>query len=230
MVICLKYIQISISNQDQIKKFKKMLSLILSMFIFSLSMSISPGPVNLTILTSSMNYGAKRSFGFISGATIGFTLLLASVCFGLYQIIVVYPLLLDIITVLGTVLLLWIGLNILRAEGTTISTQSHAQTKIPTFMQGALMQWLNPKAWIAAVAGTGLFSTGQIENALLIFVLIYFVVCYLSLFLWGVVGQKLANFLNTGNRARIFNVVMGLVLIFISIEMCWKYFYHSPAL
>ncbi|ENU57907.1 LysE family translocator [Acinetobacter guillouiae] len=203
-----------------------MLSLIVSMFIFSLSMSISPGPVNLTILTSSMNYGVKATFAFISGATIGFTLLLASVCFGLYQMIVIYPVLLDVITILGTVLLLWIGLNILRAEGTVISSQSQDEVKIPTFIQGALMQWLNPKAWIAAVAGTGLFSTGHIHAVLLVFVVIYFVVCYLSLLLWGIAGEKLASFLNTGNRARLFNIVMGLLLILISLEMCWRYFYH----
>ncbi|MFW1756614.1 LysE family translocator [Acinetobacter guillouiae] len=203
-----------------------MLSLIVSMFIFSLSMSISPGPVNLTILTSSMNYGVKATFAFISGATIGFTLLLASVCFGLYQMIVIYPVLLDVITILGTVLLLWIGLNILRAEGTVISSQSQDELKISTFIQGALMQWLNPKAWIAAVAGTGLFSTGHIHAVLLIFVVIYFVVCYLSLLLWGIAGEKLASFLNTGNRARLFNIVMGLLLILISLEMCWRYFYH----
>jgi threonine/homoserine/homoserine lactone efflux protein len=203
-----------------------MLSLIVSMFIFSLSMSISPGPVNLTILTSSMNYGVKATFAFISGATIGFTLLLASVCFGLYQMIMIYPVLLDVITILGTVLLLWIGLNILRAKGTVISSQSQDEVKIPTFIQGALMQWLNPKAWIAAVAGTGLFSTGHIHTVLLVFVVIYFVVCYLSLLLWGIVGEKLASFLNTGNRARLFNIVMGLLLILISLEMCWRYFYH----
>ncbi|MFW2102763.1 LysE family translocator [Acinetobacter guillouiae] len=203
-----------------------MLSLIVSMFIFSLSMSISPGPVNLTILTSSMNYGVKATFAFISGATIGFTLLLASVCFGLYQMIMIYPVLLDVITILGTVLLLWIGLNILRAKGTVISSQSQDEVKIPTFIQGALMQWLNPKAWIAAVAGTGLFSTGHIHAVLLVFVVIYFVVCYLSLLLWGIAGEKLASFLNTGNRARLFNIVMGLLLILISLEMCWRYFYH----
>ncbi|MCF0265903.1 LysE family translocator [Acinetobacter guillouiae] len=203
-----------------------MLSLIVSMFIFSLSMSISPGPVNLTILTSSMNYGVKATFAFISGATIGFTLLLASVCFGLYQMIVIYPVLLDVITILGTVLLLWIGLNILRAKGAVISSQSQDEVKIPTFIQGALMQWLNPKAWIAAVAGTGLFSTGHIHAVLLVFVVIYFVVCYLSLLLWGIAGEKLASFLNTGNRARLFNIVMGLLLILISLEMCWRYFYH----
>lgn len=203
-----------------------MLSLIVSMFIFSLSMSISPGPVNLTILTSSMNYGVKATFTFISGATIGFTLLLASVCFGLYQMIVIYPVLLDVITILGTVLLLWIGLNILRAKGTVISSQPHDEAKIPTFIQGALMKWLNPKAWIAAVAGTGLFSTGHIHAVLLVFVAIYFVVCYLSLLLWGIAGEKLASFLNTGNRARLFNIVMGVLLILISLEMCWRYFYH----
>ena len=203
-----------------------MLSLIISMFTFSLSMSISPGPVNLTILSSSMNYGAKKSFAFISGATIGFTALLAAVCFGLYQILVLYPILLDVITLLGTALLVWIGWNILRAKGESIQTQTNDLGKIPTFLQGALMQWLNPKAWIAAVAGTALFSASKIDYALVIFVLIYFVVCYLSLWIWGVAGEKLAVFLNVDHRARIFNILMGLVLILISLEMCWKHFSH----
>ncbi|MDV2439146.1 LysE family translocator [Acinetobacter gerneri] len=200
-----------------------MLALLISMFTFSLSMSISPGPVNIAILSSSMNYGFKRTFAFISGATIGFTLLLAAVCFGLYQIIVIYPILLDIFTVLGTLLLVWIGWNIFRAKAEKISVKDNAQ--IPTFMQGALLQWLNPKAWIAAVAGTAIFSSEHSAYILLLFVLIYFVVCYLSLMVWGIVGEKLAVFLNQGNRAHIFNMLMGIVLIMISLQMCWGYFH-----
>ena len=188
-------------------------------------MSISPGPVNLTILSSSMNYGVKRTFAFISGATIGFTLLLAAVCFGLYQVIVLYPVLLDVITLLGTALLVWIAWNILNAKGESIQTDQEKVKIAPTFMQGALMQWLNPKAWIAAVSGTALFSASKQSYALLLFVLIYFVVCYISLWIWGVVGEKLANFLNQGNRARIFNIIMGLLLMIISLEMCWEHFY-----
>lgn len=194
------------------------------MFTFSLSMSISPGPVNIAILSSSMNYGFKRTLAFISGATIGFTLLLAAVCFGLYQIIVIYPILLDIFTVLGTLLLVWIGWNIFRAKAEKISVKDNAQ--IPTFMQGALLQWLNPKAWIAAVAGTAIFSSEHSAYILLFFVLIYFVVCYLSLMVWGIVAEKLAVFLNQGERAHIFNMLMGIVLIMISLQMCWGYF-HS---
>lgn len=201
-----------------------MLVLIFSMLSFSLSMSISPGPVNLTILSSAMNYGVRQTFAFISGATIGFTALLICICFGLYQIIVLNPLLLDVITVLGTILLVWIGWNILKAQPQTITVEHQSTHQIPTFMQGALMQWLNPKAWIAAVSGTALFSASKNSVYLALFILIYFMVCYISLWIWGYAGEKLTHFLNEGHRARVLNIVMGLVLIFISLHMCWVYF------
>ena len=201
-----------------------MLALIISMFSFSLSMSISPGPVNLTILNSSMNYGLRQTWGFISGATIGFTALLASVCFGLYQIIVMYPLLLDAIALFGTALLVWIGWNILKAKTDAIDVENLEHQRVPTFMKGALMQWLNPKAWIAAVSGTALFSASAQPKALAIFVLIYFLTCYFSLLIWGYAGDKLAHFLNEPIKARIFNVVMGTLLIGIALHMYWSHF------
>ena len=172
-----------------------------------------------------MNYGLKQTFAFISGATIGFTALLAAVCFGLYQVISLYPILLNIITVLGTGLLVWMGWNIARAQGESIQTDQLELPKAPSFMQGALLQWLNPKAWIAAVSGTALFSASHNALYLLLFILIYFVVCYLSLLIWGYAGQKLAVFLNQGSRMRLFNMAMGVLLMFIALQMSWSHFY-----
>lgn len=203
-----------------------MFTLVFSMIIFSLSMSISPGPVNLTILSTSMNYGFKQSLAFISGATIGFTLLLITVCFGLYQMILLFPMLLNIIAILGTVLLVWMGWKIINAKGEAILADEKSLKSVPRFMHGALMQWLNPKAWIAAVSGTALFSTSQNSMDLALFIIIYFIICYISLIIWGISGDKLARFLNTAHRAKIFNVIMGLALIMISLEMCWKHFYQ----
>ena len=57
------------------------LSLIFAMFSFSLAMSISPGPVNMIILSSGVDYGVKKTFPYLSGATIGFTSLLLFVAF-----------------------------------------------------------------------------------------------------------------------------------------------------
>lgn len=201
-----------------------MISLIFAMFTFSLSMSISPGPVNITILNSSMNYGLSRTWAFISGATIGFSLLLATVCFGLYQVIEQYPILVHVITTLGTVLLLWMGWKIATTQGQSIETDQPESSNTPTFMHGFLLQWLNPKAWIAAVSGTALFSASQNAFYLSLFVLIYFVVCYLSLFVWGYVGEKLAVFLNQGSRMRLFNLLMGGLLMLIAVQMSWSHF------
>ena len=61
-----------------------------SMF-FSFAMSITPGPVNTVILSTSLNHGLKRSLPYISGATIGFTLLLIFMAFGLQSVLTQFP-------------------------------------------------------------------------------------------------------------------------------------------
>ena len=39
-------------------------------------MSISPAPANLVIVSSGANHGARSTFSFVAGATLGFTALL----------------------------------------------------------------------------------------------------------------------------------------------------------
>ena len=50
------------------------MSLIPAMCLFALSMSISPGPVNLVTFSSGLNYGFVPSLRFVAGAATGFTL------------------------------------------------------------------------------------------------------------------------------------------------------------
>ncbi|MCO1335598.1 hypothetical protein MO867_14765 [Microbulbifer sp. OS29] len=59
------------------------MSLFLAMFGFSLAMPITPGPVNMVIISSGVNHGFSRTLPFVSGATVGFTLLLSMIGFGL---------------------------------------------------------------------------------------------------------------------------------------------------
>ncbi|MCC2645735.1 MAG: hypothetical protein K0R94_1513, partial [Burkholderiales bacterium] len=39
---------------------------IIAMVLFSMIMSISPGPVNLVTLNSGINYGFKKTFSYVS--------------------------------------------------------------------------------------------------------------------------------------------------------------------
>ena len=130
--------------------------------------------------------------------------------------------------------MLWVGWCLWRAPTAALQTDladedaadaAPTLQAAPSFWHGVLLQSLNPKAWMACAAGTAMFAQAPVAHALVTFVAIYFVVCYLSLMVWGIVGEKLAVFLNQGNRAHIFNMLMGIVLIMISLQMCWGYFY-----
>ena len=90
-----------------------------------------------------------------------------------------------------------------------------------------LLQWLNPKAWIAAAAGTALFAQAAVPHALWTFIGIYFVVCYASLALWAWAGGVLSPFLQQGKRMRGFNVMMGVLLCLTAVFMLWQQFFSA---
>ncbi len=185
------------------------MSLLIAMISFSLAMSISPGPVNMVIVSSGASYGIRKTFSFVSGATIGFTLLLLFIGLGFYEIVGLYPNFLKYIAVAGSLFIIYMG-YLLASSKPELDIKKE---KLPTFIQGFLLQWLNPKAWIACVAGVSLFSVPNNNGVFLTFAFVYFVVCYLALFSWSVLGDKVTIFLNSEFRLKAFNVLMGGLLI-----------------
>ncbi|MEH6568504.1 MAG: LysE family translocator [Halioglobus sp.] len=185
------------------------MSLLLAMFSFSLAMSISPGPVNMIIVSSGANYGIRKTFSFVSGATIGFTLLLVFNGLGFHKIVSEYPSFLRYLALAGSIFIIYMGYMIASSKP-QINIE---QQKRPNFLQGILLQWLNPKAWMASVAGVSLFSSPDSHSPFLTFSLIYFLVCYLALFSWSVLGDKATVILNSEFRINLFNKMMGGLLM-----------------
>ncbi|MBP6116292.1 MAG: LysE family translocator [Neisseriaceae bacterium] len=193
-------------------------STMLAMAIFALTMSITPGPVNMVILSSGTTHGVRATHGFIWGAVLGFIALLLTVSIGLMQLINSHPLFLTTLTVVGTVFLVYVGLKIARS---TPAIQA-IQRPVPNFGQGALLQWLNPKAWIACASGVSLFSQANTMTPIWVFAAIYLVVCYLSLLAWAIVGAKMRALLNQPRYIRWFNQFLGAALIVSALWMLWQ--------
>ena len=177
-------------------------STIISMMSLSLAMSISPGPVNMITITSGTNNGFKKTFSFVSGATIGFTILLICVGFGFISIIDTYPMLLNIISIFGSLFIIYLGYKIASSNS---KLQLNDEKKVPKFYEGFLLQWLNPKAWIACVAGTSLFSHNILE--LVTFIIIYFIICYISIGSWALFGHHATKILNNNFKLKLFSKV-----------------------
>lgn len=193
------------------------LSLVCAMFSFSLAMSISPGPVNMIIVSSGASYGIRKTFAFVSGATIGFTLLLLFLALGFYKVVALYPFFLKYLAIAGSTFIIYMGYKIASSKDELdIDRQD-----IPTFFQGFLLQWLNPKAWIACVSGISMFSTPEDTSLIFLFTPMYFVVCYLSLFSWSVLGSKTTLIINNPSRLHTFNKTMGSLLILTAIYLLY---------
>jgi len=139
------------------------------MIALSFAMSISPGPVNILIISSGINHGFKKTFAFVSGATIGFTLLLIFVGFGFIATLEKYPLILKVLSIFGSIFIIYMGYKI-AISSIELNCEDKSAKKLK-FYEGFLLQWLNPKAWVVTVAGVSLYSSSNTE--LIVFIGIY---------------------------------------------------------
>ncbi|WP_313475144.1 LysE family translocator [Stutzerimonas kunmingensis] len=181
----------------------------LSMAAFALGSSITPGPVNLVALNCGARFGFRASARHITGATVGFTLLLLLIGLGLYELLERAPILMRGIQWGGVAFLLYMAWRLAVDDG---RLEPAAAGNGPSLLDGALMQWLNPKAWLASVAGMGLFAANGDVLRVWLFAGLYFVICYGSIACWAGAGAFLSRYLQEPGRVRWLNRTMALLL------------------
>lgn len=185
------------------------MTMFLSMSGFAVAASITPGPVNLVALAAGVRFGFRAAMWHVSGATLGFVLLLLLVGYGLHALMEQVPLLAVSIKWAGIGFLLYMAYRLARDDG---RLGSGDMVRRPSIWAGAVMQWLNPKAWLAAVAGVGVYCGEGDVLRLWQFAVIYLVVCYLSVASWAGAGLFLRRHLQDARRMRRFNRAMAVVI------------------
>lgn len=185
------------------------MTVLLSMAAFALASSISPGPVNVVALSAGAQHGFAASMRHVTGATIGFTLLLLLIGLGLHELLAHFPNLIDIVKWAGVGFLLYMAYKLAVDDG---KLGADKPTRGPSFAYGAAMQWLNPKAWLASLAGMGAYAADGDGRLVWQFTVVYFVVCYLSIASWAYAGTFLRRYLQEPKRVRFFNRVMAALL------------------
>ncbi len=191
------------------------MSLIVAMFVFALSMAISPGPVNLITLSNGANHGFRKSLPFIAGAAIGFASLLLLIGLGIVQLVARFPVFLTGLTLAGAGLVFYMGYRIAVSNPKLGDGQESALK----FYQGVLLQWLNPKAWIASVSGVSAFAASGSYWLLGTFTGICLVICFASVSCWAFAGDRIMVILSNELRIRVFNLMMGGGLMLVAVYL-----------
>ncbi len=186
--------------------------LILSLITFALVTAMTPGPNNTMLLTSGVNFGFNRTRPHLLGVTIGFTIMILAVGFGIGRIFTAFPPLYSALRIVSVAYLLWLAWRI--ATAGTSNPIIGDKAKPMTFLEAALFQWVNPKGWMVALSVAANYVSPQDPWAdVAVLSAVFLVVSAISTTSWALFGTSLRPFLQDPKSVRIFNVAMAIALV-----------------
>jgi threonine/homoserine/homoserine lactone efflux protein len=187
-------------------------SLLFAFVLFATVMFITPGPNNVMLLASGVNFGFRRTLPHIAGITIGMGFMIAAVGLGLGTIFITYPALQTILKYAGAAYLVYLAVAI-AMSGTATTGQDNARGPM-TFWGAAMFQWVNVKGWVMVIGTiTAYAAIASFPWNIVIQTAISLVVGALSTVAWALFGSALRPVLTSPWAVRAFNIVMALLLL-----------------
>ena len=183
---------------------------ILSLTLFMFVTSCSPGPNNIVASHSGFNFGIKKTIPLILGVWFGYTTFVILTNFVLISTFIKYPIIQEIIRILGTFFLIYLAYKI------SFSSLSKEDKKVNPvkFIDTFTFQFLNPKG---VMAGITLVSKFVLEddyfNSSLIVIGVCSMTALASITAWAFFGKFLRKFATNNNFIKRFNYAMSLLLI-----------------
>ncbi len=188
------------------------MDLLVPIFLFALTAAITPGPNNIMIMASGVNFGTQRSLPHLFGISIGFPVMIVLIGLGFGVVFQKFPALHEAIKIIGIIYLIYLAWRIANAGN---QSNTRAPSKPFTFIQSALFQWVNPKGWIMASSAIAAYtSVGEgIFLQVLLIAFIFMLVAFPSAGSWLVCGATMQRFLQHPGYRKAFNISMALLLI-----------------
>lgn len=186
----------------------EVISLALASYIFV--MAITPGPNNVLLAASGVNYGLRRTLPMVLGIAVGggFHCFVTMLLFG--HVFALLALIRLPIALVGCLYLLWLAWHIYRAGAPEAGDSSRPLT----FLQMALFQWVNPKAWVMMLNMAALFmpAAGPVLPAAALIGMADLLVSLPCVLLWAWLGDRLRLVLQDPRHLQLFNTLMGVSL------------------
>lgn len=189
------------------------IEILLALTTFAFVSSITPGPNNLMLMASGTNFGFARTIPHMLGVGIGFMVMIVLVGAGLAKIFEMFPIAHDVLKYVSVGYLLWLSWKIATAKPPEADAAREG-AKPMTFLQAALFQWVNPKAWTMALTAVAAYTLpAQPWVSLALIAIVFGVVNIPCVSAWAALGVQMRRFLNDPGKLRVFNVTAALLLV-----------------
>lgn len=188
------------------------LDIFAALVVFACVMAFTPGPNNIMLAASGVNFGFALTIPHMIGITIGFAVLLIGAGAGLGVVFAAVPALQDVLKVAGAAYMLWLAYKV--ATSHKMQDDGAGPARPFTFWQAALFQWINPKGLVAALSAIAIYvRPGHELQDFLVMLAVLTLATAGSVTTWTGFGVALRGLLRDRARARAFNIVMALLLV-----------------
>jgi threonine/homoserine/homoserine lactone efflux protein len=180
--------------------------------VFAFAASITPGPNNLMLLASGLNYGIRRSLPHMIGVAGGFTLMVIGVGLGFGALFAAMPAAQTAIKILCVAYLVYLAWRMAMA-GPLHEQNGKSGTRPMRFLEAVAFQWVNPKAWAMALTAFATYAEGGVAASTALIAAVFTLVNLPSIAVWTSFGVGLRRVLSDPARVKWFNAIMALLLI-----------------
>lgn len=186
--------------------------LVIALVVFATAALFTPGPNNIMLMTSGLNYGFQRTLPHLAGVSIGFTLLVAITGFGLGAFFAAYPVLHTALKYAGAAYLVYLAARIAMSHPAQV--RQDAEGRPMTFVGAVLFQWVNIKGWITAISAvTAYTAIAPYPLNIIILSGVMLIVEFGAALAWVTLGTSLQAVIREPVAVRTFNIVMALLLL-----------------
>lgn len=182
----------------------------ISLLFITLLLFGTPGPAPLSLLASGVNSGFKSNLPFLTGILFGLCIAMLAVNFGLQQILELYPNSKLILSFICSYYLIYLAYKIYNSD--TNNVYSH---KIPTFLNGIVINLINPKAYASLFIIFTHFKMSFDSTIISFLATASFILILISIIdsIWLLSGAKLKTLLTSPHQKRCLNSVCSVAIL-----------------
>ena len=178
---------------------------------------VTPGPNNVMLMASGVNFGFWRTRWHILGVCIGFMILVACIGFGLGAVVETVPGARLALKIVGGSYLLYLAWKI--AMTRTMAEAGESTGKPMSFLGAVAFQWVNVKGWMMGITVNSLYADPSDPISVLAVAFTFGLLGLSSSSIWTAFGVTLREVLSDPVRLKWFNIAMGVALALTIIPM-----------
>jgi threonine/homoserine/homoserine lactone efflux protein len=186
--------------------------LLIAFIVFAAVMYFTPGPNNIMLLSSGLNYGFRRTLPHMAGVVIGFAFMVGAVGLGFGTIFIAYPMLQTILKYAGAAYVIYLAAAIAMSEPVPPGQDNRRGPM--TFWGAAMFQWVNVKGWVMVISTiTAYAGIASFPWNIAIQVVLSLLLGVAATATWVQSGSSLRSFMTSTKAVRAFNIVMAALLL-----------------